>query len=126
MATKTKKVVAEKIKTASTNGQALDSGWRPTTDRDLEREFAFDITPSSLEQIPNGAILSGPRLDGSMSFRGTLKQAGVPTKTLVEWYRLMDLGRMLDDQAANYLKKAMGWSYHAPCAGHEGIQLAMG
>ncbi|MEP7235091.1 MAG: thiamine pyrophosphate-dependent enzyme [Ignavibacteriota bacterium] len=38
----------------------------------------------------------------------------------------MDLGRLCDDAAANYLKKAMGWSYHAPCAGHEGIQAALG
>ncbi|HYM21299.1 MAG TPA: thiamine pyrophosphate-dependent enzyme [Candidatus Kapabacteria bacterium] len=38
----------------------------------------------------------------------------------------MHLGRICDDAAANYLKKAMGWSYHAPCAGHEGIQLAIG
>ncbi|HET9135035.1 MAG TPA: thiamine pyrophosphate-dependent enzyme [Candidatus Kapabacteria bacterium] len=38
----------------------------------------------------------------------------------------MHLGRILDNAAANYLKKAMGWSYHAPCAGHEGIQLALG
>lgn len=127
MATKTQKVVADKIKTASgTNGQALKNNWQPTTAADLERDFAFDVTPASLEAMPNGATLTGPNTDGSMSFRGTLKQAGVPAKTLVEWYRLMDLGRMCDDQAANYLKKAMGWSYHAPCAGHEGIQLAMG
>jgi 2-oxoisovalerate dehydrogenase E1 component len=46
--------------------------------------------------------------------------------TLVEWYRLMHLGRTLDEKAANYLKQAKGWSYHAPCAGHEGIQLALG
>ncbi len=46
--------------------------------------------------------------------------------TLVEWYRLMHLGRILDEKAANYLKQAKGWSYHAPCAGHEGIQLALG
>lgn len=127
MATKTKKVVAEKIKTASgANGKALKATWQPTTAADLERDFAFDVTPASLEAMPNGAILTGPNADGSMSYRGTLKQAGVPAKTLVEWYRLMDLGRMCDNQAANYLKKAMGWSYHAPCAGHEGIQLAMG
>ncbi|MEO5929335.1 MAG: thiamine pyrophosphate-dependent enzyme [Candidatus Kapaibacterium sp.] len=38
----------------------------------------------------------------------------------------MHLGRILDEKAANYLKQAKGWSYHAPCAGHEGIQLALG
>ncbi len=46
--------------------------------------------------------------------------------TLREWYRIMHLGRILDEKAANYLKQAKGWSYHAPCAGHEGIQLALG
>ena len=47
-------------------------------------------------------------------------------ETLVNWYRLMSLGRALDDRAPNYLKQAIGWSYHAPYAGHDGIQLAIG
>ncbi len=47
-------------------------------------------------------------------------------KTLEEWYYLMVLGRALDDRAPNYLKQAIGWSYHAPYAGHDGIQLAIG
>ena len=38
----------------------------------------------------------------------------------------MVLGRALDDRAPNYLKQAIGWSYHAPFAGHDGIQLAIG
>jgi 2-oxoisovalerate dehydrogenase E1 component len=38
----------------------------------------------------------------------------------------MVLGRMLDERAANYLKQALGWSYHAPYAGHDAIQLAIG
>ncbi len=46
--------------------------------------------------------------------------------TLEKWYRLMTLGRILDDRAPNYLKQAIGWSYHAPYAGHDGIQLAIG
>ncbi len=45
---------------------------------------------------------------------------------LCHWYELMHLGRLLDDKAPNYLKQAIGWSYHAPCAGHDGIQLALG
>ncbi|MDT8309614.1 MAG: thiamine pyrophosphate-dependent enzyme, partial [Bacteroidales bacterium] len=49
-----------------------------------------------------------------------------PKKTLLLWYRLMALGRVLDDKAPNYLKQALGWSYHAPYAGHDGIQLAIG
>lgn len=38
----------------------------------------------------------------------------------------MYLGRTLDERAPNYLKQAIGWSYHAPAAGHDGIQLAIG
>lgn len=45
---------------------------------------------------------------------------------LEKWFRLMTLGRLLDDRAPNYLKQAIGWSYHAPYAGHDGIQLAIG
>jgi 2-oxoisovalerate dehydrogenase E1 component len=47
-------------------------------------------------------------------------------ETLKKWYSLMTLGRQLDDKAPNYLKQALGWSYHAPYAGHDGIQLAIG
>jgi 2-oxoisovalerate dehydrogenase E1 component len=47
-------------------------------------------------------------------------------ETLKKWFYLMVLGRMLDDRAPNYLKQAIGWSYHAPYAGHDGIQLAVG
>ena len=47
-------------------------------------------------------------------------------ETLAKWYYLMTLGRTLDDRAPNYLKQAIGWSYHAPYAGHDGIQLAIG
>lgn len=47
-------------------------------------------------------------------------------KILEKWYRLLVLGRMIDDRAPNYLKQALGWSYHAPYAGHDGIQLAVG
>lgn len=49
-----------------------------------------------------------------------------PKDTLKKWFELMTLGRMLDERAPNYLKQAIGWSYHAPYAGHDGIQLAIG
>lgn len=45
---------------------------------------------------------------------------------LLDWYYLLVLGRLLDQKAPNYLKQALGWSYHAPYAGHDGIQLALG
>lgn len=49
-----------------------------------------------------------------------------PKEILEKWYRLMTLGRAIDEKAPNYLKQAIGWSYHAPYAGHDGIQLAIG
>jgi 2-oxoisovalerate dehydrogenase E1 component len=49
-----------------------------------------------------------------------------PKEILEKWYRLMSVGRAIDDKAPNYLKQAIGWSYHAPYAGHDGIQLAVG
>jgi 2-oxoisovalerate dehydrogenase E1 component len=49
-----------------------------------------------------------------------------PKALLKKWYSLLSLGRQLDEKAPNYLKQALGWSYHAPYAGHDGIQLAVG
>ena len=49
-----------------------------------------------------------------------------PKETLENWFRLMTIGRAIDNKAPNYLKQAIGWSYHAPFAGHDGIQLAIG
>lgn len=51
---------------------------------------------------------------------------GFDKDTIIQWYKINQLGRRLDEKAALYLKQAKGWSYHAPCAGHDGIQLAMG
>jgi 2-oxoisovalerate dehydrogenase E1 component len=59
----------------------------------------------------------------------TEKKHGILTtekKLLEKWYYLMVLGRIVDDRAPNYLKQAIGWSYHAPYAGHDAIQLAVG
>lgn len=38
----------------------------------------------------------------------------------------MTLGRAIDEKAPAYLLQSLGWSYHAPYAGHDGIQLALG
>jgi 2-oxoisovalerate dehydrogenase E1 component len=46
--------------------------------------------------------------------------------TLKKWYHLMTLGRAIDEKAPAYLLQSLGWSFHAPYAGHDGIQLAMG
>jgi 2-oxoisovalerate dehydrogenase E1 component len=50
----------------------------------------------------------------------------VEVKQQLEWYKLIHLGRLLDDKARNYLRQAKGWSYHASHAGHDGIQIAVG
>jgi len=47
-------------------------------------------------------------------------------ETLKEWYHLMTLGRAIDEKAPAYLLQSLGWSYHAPYAGHDAIQLAIG
>ncbi|WP_159517271.1 alpha-ketoacid dehydrogenase subunit alpha/beta [Sunxiuqinia indica] len=50
----------------------------------------------------------------------------VDKETLEKWYTKWVVGRRLDERAPNYLKQAIGWSYHAPYAGHDGIQFAIG
>ena len=47
-------------------------------------------------------------------------------EVLKKWYYLMTLGRAIDDKAPNYLLQSLGWSFHAPYAGQDGIQLAIG
>ncbi|MDD2438177.1 MAG: thiamine pyrophosphate-dependent enzyme [Massilibacteroides sp.] len=47
-------------------------------------------------------------------------------ETLRKWFHLMTLGRAIDEKAPAYLLQSLGWSYHAPYAGHDGIQLAVG
>jgi len=49
-----------------------------------------------------------------------------PKEVLQKWFYLMTLGRAIDEKAPDYLKQSLGWSYHAPYAGHDGIQLAIG
>lgn len=63
-------------------------------------------------------------LEAAGSEHFTIKNTG--KEVLRNWFRLMTVGRLLDDRAPNYLKQALGWSYHAPYAGHDAIQLAIG
>lgn len=51
---------------------------------------------------------------------------GLDPNTLIDWFRITHLGRILETRAVGYIRKAKGWSYHAPFAGHDGIQLALG
>ncbi|MFV0366191.1 MAG: thiamine pyrophosphate-dependent enzyme [Mangrovibacterium sp.] len=50
----------------------------------------------------------------------------VDKQMLHDWLKVLITGRRLDERAPNYLKQAIGWSYHAPYAGHDGIQFAIG
>lgn len=43
-----------------------------------------------------------------------------------QWYRLAYTARQIDERATRYIRRGMGWSYHARCSGHEGIQVALG
>ncbi len=45
---------------------------------------------------------------------------------LQKWYHLLTLGRAMDEKAPMYQRQSLGWSFHAPYAGHDGIQLAIG
>lgn len=45
---------------------------------------------------------------------------------LQKWYHLLVLGRAIDEKAPMYQLQSLGWSYHAPYAGHDAIQLAIG
>ena len=82
---------------------------------------------SSKKSTPSEGSATGKSRNGvSARAKGKSKVERPSNQTLLEWYELMHLGRLLDEKAANYLKQAKGWSYHAPCAGHEGIQLALG
>jgi len=45
---------------------------------------------------------------------------------LNEWYRLAFIARQIDERAQRYIRRGMGWSYHAKCSGHEAIQILLG
>jgi 2-oxoisovalerate dehydrogenase E1 component len=83
-------------------------------------------TPSTQPEQKSQQATEGHTGNGTAPENAAGAQGRPDNATLLEWYRLMHLGRILDEKAANYLKQAKGWSYHAPCAGHEGIQLALG
>jgi 2-oxoisovalerate dehydrogenase E1 component len=50
----------------------------------------------------------------------------VAPEQLLAWYKLLYTARSMDNRASIYIRRGMGWSYHARCAGHEGIQIALG
>ena len=56
----------------------------------------------------------------------TLDIINTDKETLEKWFHLLTLGRALDEKAPVYQLQSLGWSYHAPYAGHDAIQLAIG
>lgn len=54
------------------------------------------------------------------------KTIKVDNAQLLSWYRLALISRKIDEKAAIYIRRGMGWSYHARCTGHEGIQISLG
>ena len=61
-----------------------------------------------------------PSSDDQATYRG------VNYDTILDWYTVNQQGRILEERAVGYIRKAKGWSYHAPFAGHDGIQLILG
>ncbi len=78
------------------------------------------------QQNNNAGNKTVPRTSTEVAVPQIFKITETSKETLRNWYRLIVLGRKLDEKAPNYLKQALGWSYHAPSAGHDGIQLAIG
>ncbi|MGE5345483.1 MAG: thiamine pyrophosphate-dependent enzyme, partial [Acidithiobacillales bacterium] len=72
------------------------------------------------------AVLVDPAAPMPAALASALAGLSPSREELRRWYALMHMARTLDDKAPNFLKQGLGWSYHAPCAGHEGIQIALG
>jgi hypothetical protein len=75
--------------------------------------------------VSDEGLLTAPAVMGAKA-AAALASVSPSREELRQWYALMHLGRILDDKAPNYLKQGLGWSYHAPSAGHDGIQVALG
>lgn len=56
----------------------------------------------------------------------TAKSLRISKSLAHDIYRQLFLTREMDDRAARYVRRGMGWSFHARCGGHEGIQIALG
>jgi len=67
--------------------------------------------PSTTKNLPPLLVEAYGKVDGAV---------------VVGWYKLLFGTRALDERASRYIRRGMGWSYHARCAGHEGIQIALG
>lgn len=92
----------------------------------------------STQSAPNkpiGEVLNAKAATVKMTYMGEEREIilncpfdarNYSKKDMLEFYRMIHLGRRLDEKAALYLKIGKGWSYHAPFGGHDGIQFALG
>ncbi len=87
-----------------------------------------NATPRVGEGGAEGKIESGPASTFLYDGPGKLAASSVSVDdaTVIRWYRLHYQARQIDERATRYARRAMGWSYHARCGGHEGIQVALG
>jgi 2-oxoisovalerate dehydrogenase E1 component len=83
-------------------------------------------TPREVYYKPDLVKMDYQGLDVEVELYSKFDWKGFDKDTIIKWYKLNHLGRRLDEKAGLYLKMAKGWSYHAPFAGHDGIQLAIG
>ncbi len=113
-ATRTKRTAAENAGDATTEEAKRSNGTTANSDQSKEATAASSANGASADHSEFG------------DRTGPFDTTGFDDETIIEWYRLLHLGRRLDQKAALYLKMAKGWSYHAPYAGHDGIQLAIG
>lgn len=90
-----------------------------------KKQVQSNATSKINSQELSSALVESAEIDTAQPF-SKFDTTGFDKDTIIRWYTLMHLGRRLDEKAALYLKMAKGWSYHAPCAGHDGIQLAIG
>ncbi|MFA7327073.1 MAG: thiamine pyrophosphate-dependent enzyme [Candidatus Kapaibacterium sp.] len=121
----TPKKVEPKVKKAAAKPIATKAATKPTAKKTISKKATKAVkstkpTSSKKLKMKFGGKDIEVVLHSKFDFKGYKKEQ------VIDWYKLQLLGRKLDDKAALYLKMAKGWSYHAPFAGHDGIQLALG
>jgi 2-oxoisovalerate dehydrogenase E1 component len=93
--------------------------------------------PSNVEISQDAPMRAAPASGANGQGEGQGEKSQIPLRRsqvsdpltqeeLLSWYRLAALTRKMDERASVYARRGMGWSYHARCAGQEGIQLALG
>ena len=82
--------------------------------------------PSKTAPSTKSAKRASAKMVGGLPSLNPKAAGKVEKAQVIEWYRLHYMTRELDDRASKYIRRGMGWSYHARCSGQEGIQIALG